>query len=99
MHHRAVDAGTSMRTHLLREGVLMRISRRVVLALTLVIAAAASAGAQVLDQVPAGSWVVVKVKNLTETNTKLAGFLKDLGLDQMVPEMADPLASLKKELK
>jgi hypothetical protein len=77
----------------------MRISRRIVLALTLVIAMAASAGAQVLDQVPAGAWVVVKVKNLTETNTKLSAFFKDLGVDQVVPEMADPLGSLKKELK
>lgn len=77
----------------------MRYSRRIVLALTLVIAMAASTWAQVLDQVPGNAWVVVKVKNLGETNTKLATFFKDLGVDQMVPEMGDPLGFLKKELK
>jgi len=80
------------------EGVFMRYSRRIVLALLPVFALAQFAAAQVLDQVPEGALVVAKVRNLAETNTKLAGFFKDLGVDQLSPDLADPLAAIKKKL-
>ena len=76
----------------------MLISRRIVLALTLAIAMTQLAAAQVLEQVPDGALVVAKVRNLAETNTKLAAFFKDLGVDQLSPELADPLAAIKKHL-
>jgi len=76
----------------------MRYSRRIVLALLPVFALAQFAAAQVLDQVPEGALVVAKVRNLAETNTKLAGFFKDLGVDQLSPDLADPLAAIKKKL-
>lgn len=76
----------------------MRYSRRIVLALLPVFALAQFAAGQVLDQVPEGALVVAKVRNLAETNTKLAAFFKDLGVDQLSPDLADPLAAVKKHL-
>ena len=76
----------------------MRYSRRIVLALTAVLALSQLASAQVLEQVPDGALFVVKVRNLAETNTKLAAFFKELGVDQLAPDLADPLAAVKKQL-
>ncbi len=76
----------------------MRYSRRIVLALIPVFALVQLAAAQVLDQVPEGALVVAKVRNLAETNTKLAAFFKELGVDQLAPDLADPLAAVKKQL-
>ncbi len=76
----------------------MRYSRRIVLALIPVFALAQLAASQVLDQVPEGALVVAKVRNLAETNTKLAAFFKELGVDQLSPDLADPLAVLKKQM-
>lgn len=76
----------------------MCLSRGIVLAVALVVAVAQFAKAQVLDQIPTDALIVVKVRNLAETNTKLTNFFKELGVDQMVPELADPLGSLKKQL-
>ena len=50
--------------------------------------------AQVLEQVPADALAVFKIKNLDQTNKKVAKMAKDFGLDEMVPEMKDPLAAL-----
>ena len=62
-------------------------------------ACAALARAQVMDQVPADALMVIKVKNLKATSDKVAKFATDLGLAQMVQQMADPLGALEQELK
>jgi hypothetical protein len=49
------------------------------------------AAAQVLDQVPADSLAVLKIKNLQATSQKIAKFATDLGLAAMVPQLNDPL--------
>jgi hypothetical protein len=59
-------------------------------------ASARAQQASVFDQVPADALVVVRVKNLSATNKKLAKMIKELGLDQMQPELADPLGTLQK---
>lgn len=74
------------------------VARRVVPAL--VVAAFLLAGraqAQVLQQVPSNAMVVLKVNNLGAVNKKLGDFFQALGLVQMSPELADPLASLQKQ--
>ena len=58
-----------------------------------------TARAQVLDQVPSNALVVIKVNNLKATSDKLAKFSEALGLAAVSPEMADPLASLKENMK
>ena len=60
-------------------------------------ASARAQQASVLDQVPGDALIVVRVKNLSATNKKVAKFAKELGLDQMQPELADPLGALQKE--
>jgi hypothetical protein len=81
----------------------MRIRSRIVavtaLAAMLLWAAAPSAHAQVMDQVPSDALVVLKIKNLDQANKKIAKFAKGLGLDQMDPRWADPLGSLEQEAK
>src|SRR4051794_274002 len=61
--------------------------------------AAAGAGGSGLDQVADNAPGVLKVKNLGQTNKKVAKFAKELGLDQQEPALADPLGALKQELK
>ncbi len=63
------------------------------------LAAAPLARAQVLQNVPSDALVVIKFGQLKATSDKIAAFAKKLGLDQMKPEFADPLGSLKKEGK
>jgi len=81
----------------------MRIRRQVtttIVAVLIGLFLCASARAQqagVLDQVPGDALVVVRVKNLSETNKKLAKYMKELGLDQMQPELADPLGALQQQ--
>lgn len=65
----------------------------------MMLAAVPHVRAQVLDQVPADAMVVIKFNRLKATSDKLAKFLTDLGLAQMVPQMADPLGALEQELK
>jgi len=60
--------------------------------------AQAAAGGSVLDQVPDNALVVLKIKNLGQTNKKVAKFSKELGLDQQEPALADPLGALKQAL-
>ena len=55
--------------------------------------------AQVLDQVPAESLVVVKVANLQATSGKIAKLMHELGIDAMVPQMQDPLGALQQKIK
>src|SRR5690349_6000061 len=63
----------------------------------LLCAGARAQQASVLDQVPGDALIVVRVKNLSATNKKVAKVIKELGLDQMQPELADPLGALQKE--
>jgi hypothetical protein len=59
----------------------------------------APARGQALDQVPGDALVVVQVKNLDQLSKKVAGFAKGLGLDQQMPELADPLTALAEKAK
>ncbi|MEZ0265203.1 MAG: hypothetical protein ACAI43_10785 [Phycisphaerae bacterium] len=52
------------------------------------------ASAQVLPLLPSESLVVIKVNNLQAVSDKAAGLIKDWGLDQMRPELTDPLGSV-----
>ncbi len=52
------------------------------------------ARAAVLDEVPSGAIGVLEIKNLEEMNAKVAKMAKTFGLDEMNPDMKDPLASL-----
>jgi hypothetical protein len=49
---------------------------------------------QALDQVPSNATGVFEVKDLQGLSTKIAKLAKTLGVDQMDPKFADPLASL-----
>jgi hypothetical protein len=64
----------------------------------LVLTVAAAHAQQLLDQVPADSLVVLKVRNLGATSGKLGKFFTDLGVASMVPGMNDPLAFMQKQL-
>ena len=78
----------------------MKSIRRVsAVVLAMVILLCAAARGQVLDQVPAEALVVMKVNNLQQTSGKLGKLCQDLGIAQMVPQMADPLAALQEKLK
>jgi hypothetical protein len=57
-----------------------------------------TAAAQVLDQVPSDSLVVIKINHLADTNTKVASFLQSLGVTDLVPTMKDPLNTLETQL-
>ena len=57
-----------------------------------------TARAQVLQQVPGDSLVVIKINKLKPVSDKIAAFSKKLGLDQMQPGMADPLGMMQKQL-
>jgi len=71
------------------------IGRRVTLgAVALMMMISVSARAQVLPLMPSDAMVVFKIKNLQDLSTKAAVLIKDWGLDQMRPELADPLGSL-----
>ena len=78
----------------------MKTLPKVALALlvALVFSTAARA-AGVLEQVPSDAWVVVKVSNLQQTSDKVAKWAEQLGLAQAVPQFADPIGTLEKELK
>src|SRR6185437_11408354 len=52
------------------------------------------ARADVLDQVPSDAVGVVKIKSLEQLNTKVAKMAKTFGLDELQPDMKDPLKAL-----
>ena len=58
-----------------------------------------SVSANVLDDMPSNSTVVMRLKNINEANIKVGAFLKQLGVVEMKPELADPLAVLMAEGK
>lgn len=51
-----------------------------------------TAGAQVLDQVPADALGVMKIKSLQGVSDKAGALFKQWGITEMKPETADPLA-------
>lgn len=53
-----------------------------------------SVRAQVLEQVPGDAVGVVKVKDLGALSTKVAHMAKSFGLDEIDPDMKDPLGSM-----
>src|SRR4051794_25918419 len=55
--------------------------------------------AQVLKQVPNDALVVLKVNNLQATNVKIGALAKQLGIDQVLPTVADPLSWAEGEFK
>ena len=55
--------------------------------------------ADVLEQLPSDSLVVLKVNNLKATSDKVAKLANDLGIAQMAPPMADPLGFLQQQVK
>jgi hypothetical protein len=59
---------------------------------------AATARAQVLQQVPSDAVVVIKIGNLKAVSDKVAKFATELGLAAVSPEFADPLASMQTKL-
>jgi hypothetical protein len=74
------------------------LSASLVMLLLLLTCAAAARAQQVQDQIPNDALVVMKVRNLGATSTKLGKFMSDLGLAAMVPGMNDPLAFTQKQL-
>jgi hypothetical protein len=53
----------------------------------------AAARGQALDQVPSDALVVLKIGHLSDTNTKVADLLQQLGVTDLAPETKDPLAA------
>ncbi|HEY1923102.1 MAG TPA: hypothetical protein VGG44_10170 [Tepidisphaeraceae bacterium] len=56
------------------------------------------ASAQVLKQIPSNALVFLKVSDLEATSKKISDLATSLGLAQMIPDMADPLGSLMKQI-
>jgi hypothetical protein len=68
-----------------------------VVVLTLLVGTAA-ARAQVLKQLPANAYVVVKLNNAEAVSQRLGALMQRLGLANFNPDLADPLAALKKQI-
>ncbi|MGN6626543.1 MAG: hypothetical protein ACTHLN_07975 [Tepidisphaeraceae bacterium] len=66
--------------------------------LVAILAAAGFARADVLESVPNTALAAVKVASLSKTSAKIAKLAKDYGIDPFVPQLQDPLASLKAAL-
>lgn len=80
----------------------MRIIRRagraaVAVAVTFCFCALARAQG-VLDQVPDGALVVVKINRLDQTNKKAAAWAEAMGIQQLHPDAADPLGAVERQL-
>ncbi|MDQ3440531.1 MAG: hypothetical protein M3478_09300 [Planctomycetota bacterium] len=56
-----------------------------------------TASAQVLQQVPADALVVIKVRNLQDVSTKASGLMQAMGVANLSPAMADPLAAMQQQ--
>jgi hypothetical protein len=85
-----------------RPSFVPHVSARLVLAVVVAAAvtflAPLTSRAQVLQQVPADSLVVIKFAKLKPTSDKIAAFAKKLGVDQLQPAFADPLGNFQKEM-
>jgi hypothetical protein len=86
----------SMSSRQARRSAAMRLTG---LAAVILMCVGIGAQAQVLEQVPAESLVVVKVANLQATSGKVAKLMHDLGIDAMAPQMQDPLGAFQQHLK
>lgn len=53
--------------------------------------------AQVLQQVPSDALVVVKIRNLQDVSTKASGLMQAMGVANLNPAMADPLAAIQQQ--
>ncbi len=79
--------------------MMMKKPRSIVLlALACVFATVSGAFAQVMQQVPSSALVVLKVNDLDATNKKVANLAALLGLQQMLPDAADPLSAFLKHI-
>ncbi len=67
----------------------------VVVALMTTLSSAVSA--QVLQQIPADALVVIKVRNLQDVSTKASALMQAMGVANLNPAMADPLASIQQQ--
>jgi hypothetical protein len=77
----------------------MRLMRNTLAATIMCIVLATSiTSAQVLKQVPSNALVLLKVSDLAATSKKVSDLATSLGLAQMVPQLADPLGSLMKQI-
>src|SRR3982750_1574785 len=90
-----------MESRLMSHGRRTRGARLAGLVAVLIVAAGMCTGAQaqVMDQVPAEAFVVVKCAKLQDTSAKLAKFMHELGVDAFQPELADPLGALQGKMK
>jgi hypothetical protein len=78
---------------------IMRLARNTLAAtIACIIVAASIASAQVLKQVPASAFFVLKVSNLDATSKKISDLATSLGVAQMDPQLADPLGSMLKAM-
>lgn len=78
---------------------MKRMKMRAMLALCAAMSVAGWAQAGVMDKVPADAMVVIKASNLAETSAKFGKLSEKLGLTMFMPQLADPLATLKQEMK
>ncbi|HEX2971293.1 MAG TPA: hypothetical protein VHP11_03105, partial [Tepidisphaeraceae bacterium] len=69
-----------------------------ILVLAVLLGATAAVQAQVLKQLPADPWVVIKFNNPQNISTKFAAMAQKLGLANLDPAFSDPLGALKKQL-
>lgn len=76
---------------LVRKAAVRRAAAAAVLVSALF--ATRSARADVLDEVPADALAVLRINHLEQLNTKVAKMAKTFGLDEINPEMKDPLAA------
>src|SRR5687768_6581295 len=65
-----------------------------VVAMAMICLIAAQARAQVLQQMPADAFVIIKIKNLQDVSGKVAQLSQQWGLANMRPELNDPLGSV-----
>ena len=80
---------------------LRRLPTRLVAGATTAAVLALATGpvlADALEQVPADALAVVRLKSLAGLDGKVAKFANQVGLDQMAPEFATPLASFKQQI-
>jgi hypothetical protein len=69
----------------------------VVVVALLMTSLSSAANAQVLQQIPADALVVIKVRNLQDVSTKASALMQAMGVANLNPAMADPLASVQQQ--
>jgi hypothetical protein len=72
----------------------MRKTNRLLSVVGILLAFVASASAQVMKQVPASAFAVLKVSDLETTNKKVSDLAAAVGISQMQPDLADPLGAM-----